>query len=106
MYDIFSAFELAELPLQACVKQKSHTRCARSVLIAPPRSRLRSEHNGAPSAGKRGTHLQTQKDDISFGEKKTKITKHVIVAKQQGCCCGRTDPLIARSTLSSSASDN
>lgn len=88
-------FELAEFPVQACIKQKSHTRCARSVLLAPPGSHLQPEQ-----IWKRVINSLTPKYAVSLKKKK----KHNC-CQATGCICGGTDPLVAWSTLSSSAAD-
>lgn len=62
-------FELAEFPVQACVKQNSHTHCARSVLLVPPESHLQPEKKVPPSTEKKGGYSQTPKYAVSLKKK-------------------------------------
>lgn len=80
-------FELAEFPVQACVKQKSHTYCARSVLLAPPGLHLQPEQMWHPLQKKGWLILKHQ--SMPFHLKK-KINKKncIIVAKQQDAFVG------------------
>lgn len=90
-------FELAEFPVQACTKQKSHTHCARSSSSGPSRITSSVSTNVTPSPEKKG-----------FVVLKPKI---MLFYSLYNCCqatehsCGRADPLIAWSTLWSSAAD-
>lgn len=92
-------FELAEFPVRACVKQKSHTRCARSVLLAPPGSHPQPEKKSSTFYRKKGDYSQTPKYAVSLKKKLHNC------CQATRCICGRTDPLIVWSTLSSSTAD-
>lgn len=94
-------FELAEFPVQACVKQKSHTPCARSVLLAPPGLQLQPEQMGHPLQKKGWFILKHQ--SMRFRRKKPKTLHNC--CQVTGCICGGTDPLKTWSTLSSSTTD-
>lgn len=92
-------FELAEFPVQACIKQKSPTHCARSSSSGPSRITSTVSTNVTPSPEKKG--FVVLKPKIMLFHSKTLYN----------CCqatehsCGRADPLVAWSTFWSSAAD-